>query len=232
MGIMSKILVLEDELTIRSFIVLNLKRAGFYVIEATTGEEALQILSEQTVDIALLDVMLPGIDGLEVCKAIRKENKKMGIIMLTARVQDEDKVQGLGMGADDYIAKPFSPVVLTARIQSLLRRIEVHEEKTNIVTSGPFSLNIIEERLYKDGQLVDLTPTEYMILQYLMNQASKPVSRDEILNMIWGTNYVGETKVVDVNMRRLRQKIECNPSEPEFILTVWGKGYVWKESMR
>lgn len=229
---MSKILVLEDELTIRSFIVLNLKRAGFYVIEATTGEEALQILSEQTVDIALLDVMLPGIDGLEVCKAIRKENKKMGIIMLTARVQDEDKVQGLGMGADDYIAKPFSPVVLTARIQSLLRRIEVHEEKTNIVTSGPFSLNIIEERLYKDGQLVDLTPTEYMILQYLMNQASKPVSRDEILNMIWGTNYVGETKVVDVNMRRLRQKIECNPSEPKFILTVWGKGYVWKESMR
>ncbi|HDR6218191.1 response regulator transcription factor [Bacillus cereus group sp. Bce041] len=229
---MSKILVLEDELTIRSFIVLNLKRAGFYVIEATTGEEALQILSEQTVDIALLDVMLPGIDGLEVCKAIRKENKKMGIIMLTARVQDEDKVQGLGIGADDYIAKPFSPVVLTARIQSLLRRIEVHEEKTNIVTSGPFSLNIIEERLYKDGQLVDLTPTEYMILQYLMNQASKPVSRDEILNMIWGTNYVGETKVVDVNMRRLRQKIEWNPSEPEFILTVWGKGYVWKESMR
>ncbi|HFK1439311.1 response regulator transcription factor [Bacillus cereus group sp. MYBK59-1] len=229
---MSKILVLEDELTIRSFIVLNLKRVGFYVIEATTGEEALQILSEQTVDIALLDVMLPGIDGLEVCKAIRKENEKMGIIMLTARVQDEDKVQGLGIGADDYIAKPFSPVVLTARIQSLLRRIEVHEEKTNIVTSGPFSLNIIEERLYKDGQLVDLTPTEYMILQYLMNQASKPVSRDEILNMIWGTNYVGETKVVDVNMRRLRQKIECNPSEPEFILTVWGKGYVWKESIR
>ena len=124
-----KILVLEDELTIRSFIVLNLKRAGFYVIEATTGEEALQILSEQTVDIALLDVMLPGIDGLEVCKAIRKENEKIGIIMLTARVQDEDKVQGLGIGADDYIAKPFSPVVLTARIQSLLRRIEVHEEK-------------------------------------------------------------------------------------------------------
>lgn len=152
--------------------------------------------------------------------------------MLTARVQNEDKVQGLGIGADDYIAKPFSPVELTARIQSLLRRIEVHDEKANTITSGPFSLNIIEERLYKSGQLVELTPTEYMILQYLMNQASKPVSRDEILNMIWGTNYVGETKVVDVNMRRLRQKIECNPSEPEFILTVWGKGYVWKESIR
>lgn len=229
---MSTILVLEDEMPIRSFIVLNLKRAGFYVLEASTGEEALQILCDRTVDVALLDVMLPGIDGFQVCKTIREENKKMGIIMLTARVQDGDVVQGLGIGADDYITKPFSPVELTARIQSLLRRIEVHKEKTNTITSGPFSLNIIEERLYRDGQLVDLTPTEYMILQYLMNQSSKPVSRDEILNMIWGTNYVGETKVVDVNMRRLRQKIECNPSEPEFILTVWGKGYVWKESIR
>lgn len=229
---MPTILVLEDEMPIRSFIVLNLKRAGFYVLEASTGEGALQILCEHTVDVALLDVMLPGMDGFQVCKAIREENKKIGIIMLTARVQNEDKVQGLGIGADDYIAKPFSPVELTARIQSLLRRIEVHDEKANTITSGPFLLNIIEERLYKSGQLVDLTPTEYMILQYLMNQASKPVSRDEILNMIWGTNYVGETKVVDVNMRRLRQKIECNPSEPEFILTVWGKGYVWKESIR
>ncbi|PGC92905.1 response regulator transcription factor [Bacillus toyonensis] len=229
---MSTILVLEDEMPIRSFIVLNLKRAGFYVLEASTGEEALRILCDHTVDVALLDVMLPGIDGFQVCKTIREENKKMGIIMLTARVQDGDVVQGLGIGADDYITKPFSPVELTARIQSLLRRIEVHKEKTNTITSGPFSLNIIEERLYRDGQLVDLTPTEYMILQYLMNQSSKPVSRDEILNMIWGTNYVGETKVVDVNMRRLRQKIECNPSEPEFILTVWGKGYVWKESIR
>ncbi|MFC9416620.1 response regulator transcription factor [Bacillus mobilis] len=229
---MPTILVLEDEMPIRSFIVLNLKRAGFYVLEASTGEEALQILCKHTVDVALLDVMLPGMDGFQVCKAIREENKKIGIIMLTARVQDEDKVQGLGIGADDYIAKPFSPVELTARIQSLLRRIEVHDEKANTIISGPFSLNVIEERLYKSGQLVDLTPTEYMILHYLMNQASKPVSRDEILNMIWGTNYVGETKVVDVNMRRLRQKIECNPSEPEFILTVWGKGYVWKESIR
>ncbi|SCV19673.1 Alkaline phosphatase synthesis response regulator [Bacillus cereus] len=232
MEMMPTILVLEDEMPIRSFIVLNLKRAGFYVLEASTGEEALQILREHSVDVALLDVMLPGIDGFQVCKAIREENKKIGIIMLTARVQNEDKVQGLGIGADDYIAKPFSPVELTARIQSLLRRIEVHDEKAHTITSGPFSLNIIEERLYKSGKLVDLTPTEYMILQYLMNQASKPVSRDEILNMIWGTNYVGETKVVDVNMRRLRQKIECNPSEPEFILTVWGKGYVWKESIR
>ncbi|MGE7633986.1 response regulator transcription factor [Bacillus paramycoides] len=229
---MPTILVLEDEVPIRSFIVLNMKRAGFHVLEANTGEEALEILRQHTVQVALLDVMLPGIDGFQVCKAIRENNKKMGIIMLTARVQDEDKVQGLGIGADDYIAKPFSPVELTARVQSLLRRIEVHAEKTNILTSGPFSLNLTEESLYKDGQLVDLTPTEYMILQYLMDNASKPVSRDEILNMIWGVNYVGETKVVDVNMRRLRQKIECNPSEPQFILTVWGKGYVWKETIK
>ncbi|PGM64782.1 DNA-binding response regulator [Bacillus cereus] len=229
---MPTILVLEDEIPIRSFIVLNMKRAGFHVLEANTGEEALEILRQHTVQVALLDVMLPGIDGFQVCKAIRENNKKMGIIMLTARVQDEDKVQGLGIGADDYIAKPFSPVELTARVQSLIRRIEVHAEKTNILTSGPFSLNLTEESLYKDGQLVDLTPTEYMILQYLMDNDSKPVSRDEILNMIWGVNYVGETKVVDVNMRRLRQKIECNPSEPQFILTVWGKGYVWKETIK
>ncbi|MED0962286.1 response regulator transcription factor [Bacillus paramycoides] len=229
---MPTILVLEDEIPIRSFIVLHMKRAGFHVLEANTGEEALEILRQHTVQVALLDVMLPGIDGFQVCKAIRENNKKMGIIMLTARVQDEDKVQGLGIGADDYIAKPFSPVELTARVQSLLRRIEVHAEKTNILTYGPFSLNLTEESLYKDGQLVDLTPTEYMILQYLMDNASKPVSRDEILNMIWGVNYVGETKVVDVNMRRLRQKIECNPSEPQFILTVWGKGYVWKETIK
>ncbi|KFN02890.1 DNA-binding response regulator [Bacillus clarus] len=226
------ILVLEDEIPIRSFIVLNLKHAGFHVLEATTGEEALEILREHTVDVALLDVMLPGIDGFQVCKTIREDNKKIGIIMLTARVQDEDKVQGLGMGADDYIVKPFSPVELTARIQSLLRRIEVHEEKTNILTSGPFSLNIAQESLYREGQLVDLTPTEYMILHYLMNNASIPVSRDKILNEIWGVNYVGETKVVDVNMRRLRQKVEQKPSEPQFILTVWGKGYVWKEAVR
>lgn len=229
---MSTILVLEDEITIRSFIVLNMKRAGFNVLEAGTGEEALELLGKHTVDIALLDVMLPGIDGFEVCKSVREINKKIGIIMLTARVQDTDKVQGLMIGADDYIAKPFSPIELVARVQSLLRRLKVNEENMESIQSGPFLLNLSQEKLYREGQVIDLTPTEYLILQYLMNNATKPISRDEILNKIWGENYVGEMKVVDVNMRRLRQKIELNPSEPQYLLTVWGRGYMWKDSVR
>lgn len=229
---MSTILVLEDEIPIRSFIVLNMKRTGFNVLEAGTGEEALELLGKHTVDIALLDVMLPGIDGFEVCKSVREINKKIGIIMLTARVQDMDKVQGLTIGADDYIAKPFSPIELVARVQSLLRRLKVNEENIESIQSGPFLLNLLQEKIYREGQVIDLTPTEYTILQYLMNNATKPVSRDDILNEIWGENYVGEMKVVDVNMRRLRQKIELNPSEPHYIVTVWGRGYMWKDSVR
>ncbi|MBE7106764.1 response regulator transcription factor [Bacillus cereus] len=229
---MTTILVLEDEITIRSFIVLNMKRAGFSVLEANTGEEALELLGKHTIDIALLDVMLPGIDGFQVCKSIRESNEKIGIIMLTARVQDKDKVQGLTIGADDYIEKPFSTVELLARIQSLLRRVKVNEENIESIHSGSFVLNLRQEKLYREGKEIDLTPTEYMILQYLMENCDKPISRDEILNKIWGVSYVGETKVVDVNMSRLRQKIEFNPSEPQFLLTVWGKGYMWKESER
>ncbi|MDM5188227.1 response regulator transcription factor [Bacillus sp. DX4.1] len=228
---MSTILVLEDEMTIRSFIVLNIKRAGFDVLEAETGEKALTLLREHHVDIALLDVMLPGMDGFEVCRCVREMNKQIGIIMLTARVQDKDTVQGLTLGADDYIAKPFSPVELIARIQSLLRRVKMNEENVEVIQSGPFTLNHSQEKLYRDGKEIDLTPTEYTILHYLMDNASKPVSRDEILNRIWGVNYVGDMKVVDVNMSRLRQKIEANSSQPQFVQTVWGKGYMWKESM-
>ncbi|MDZ4407629.1 response regulator transcription factor [Bacillus cereus] len=229
---MSTILVLEDEIPIRNFIVLNMKRTGFNVLVAGTGEEALELIGKHTVDIALLDVMLPGIDGFEVCQSIREINKKMGIIMLTARIQDADKVQGLTIGADDYIAKPFSPNELVARVQSLLRRLKVNEENMKTIHSGPFLLNLLQEKLYREGQVIDLTPTEYIILQYLMNNATKPVSRNEILNKIWGENYIGDMKVVDVNMRRLRQKVELNPSEPQYLLTVWGKGYMWKDSVR
>lgn len=223
---------MEDEITIRSFIVLNMKRAGFHVLEANTGEEALELLGKHTIDIALLDVMLPGIDGFQVCRRIRESNEKIGIIMLTARVQDKDKVQGLTIGADDYIEKPFSTVELLARIQSLLRRVKVNEENIESIQSGSFVLNLRQEKLYKEGKEIDLTPTEYMILQYLMENHDKPLSRDEILNKVWGVSYVGETKAVDVNISRLRQKIESNPSEPQFLLTVWGKGYMWKESGR
>ncbi|MFJ8356632.1 response regulator transcription factor [Bacillus paramycoides] len=229
---MTTILVLEDEMPIRSFIVLNMKRAGFNVLEAGTGEEALELLGKHTVDIALLDVMLPGIDGFEVCKSVREINSKIGIIMLTARVQDTDKVQGLTIGADDYIAKPFSPSELVARIQSLLRRVTVNKETITSIRSGPFLLNLQQEKLYKEDVVIELTPTEYIILKYLMENDDIPISRDELLNKIWGINYVGETKVVDVNVRRVRQKIECNPSGPQFLITVWGRGYMWKGSVK
>ncbi|MBU5220711.1 response regulator transcription factor [Bacillus albus] len=230
---MHTILVLENELAIRSFIVLNLQRAGFNVIEASTGEEALELFrTHQAIDIALLDIMLPGIDGFEVCKKIRKSNGKLGIIMLTARVQNQEKVQGLTLGADDYIEKPFSPMELIARIQSLLRRINFNFEDSDLIHSGPFVLNILQENLYNQGQLIELTPTEYMILYHLMINSSKTISRDQLLNQIWGEHFAGETKVVDVNIRRIRQKIESNPSEPQFLLTIWGKGYMWKGNER
>ncbi|KFM95203.1 DNA-binding response regulator [Bacillus clarus] len=225
---MSTILVLEDEIATRSVIVLNMKGAGFNVLEADTGEAALELLSKYNIDVVLLDVMLPGIDGFQVCKSIRENNEKIGIIMLSTHVQD--KVQCLLIGADDYIEKPLSLIEVNARVQALLRRIKVNNKKMEFILSKPFILNLQQEKLYKEGIIIDLTPTEYVILEYLMKNQNKPISRGTLLNKIWGENYVGETKVVDVNISRLRQKVESDPSKPQFLITVWGKGYTWKES--
>ncbi|KMP74574.1 Uncharacterized protein BCZB5J_06465 [Bacillus cereus] len=225
---MTTILVLEDEITIRNFIVLNMKRAGFNVLAADTGETALELLDKHIVDLILIDVKLPGIDGFQVCKSIRENNKKIGIIMLTACVQDRDKVQALTIGADDYMEKSSAPMVLTARVLSLLRRVKGNKENIESIHSEPFRLNLQQERLYRKGVVIDLTPTEYIILRCLMENQGKPISRDELLNKIWGVNYVVKTKVIGVNIRRLRQKIEPNPSGPQFLQTVWGKGYVWR----
>jgi DNA-binding response OmpR family regulator len=227
---MTTILVLDDETTIRSFITLNMKYAGFNVLETATGERALELLEDHNVDIVILDVMLPGIDGFQVCKCIRENNQKIGIIMLTARVQVKDQIQGLTIGADDYIKKPFSIIELVARVKSLLRRVKENEKDMGSIHSGPFQLNLLQEKLYRDGVVIDLTPTEYIILQYLMENSTKPIPRDELLNKIWGISHVGDTKVVDVNISRLRQKIESSSSEPNFLLTVWGKGYMWNGS--
>lgn len=181
---MSTILVLEDAMETRSVIVLNLKRAGFNVLEVDTGEAALELLSKYNIDVVLLDLMLPGIDGFQVCKSIRENNEKIGIIMLSACVQD--KVEGLIIGADDCIEKPFSPIELNARVQALLRRIKVNNEKMESIPSGSFVLNLRQEKLYKEGIIIDLTPTEYVILEYLMKNQSKPISRGALLNKIWG----------------------------------------------
>ena len=225
-----KVLVLEDESSIRSFIVINLTRAGYEVIEAETGEEALEKLKEHTdIRVALLDIMLPGIDGFEVCRRIRATNTRIGIIMLTARSQEMDKVTGLMTGADDYVTKPFSPAELTARVDALFRRAGggMMVEQAGEIYQEPFLLNTRNRTLEKNGQRVKLTQVEYSIMKMFMENPGKALSREEILDMVWGRDYFGELKIVDVNIRRLRLKIEDNAQNPTYINTVWGYGYKW-----
>ena len=227
---MRKVLVLEDEENIRSFVVINLKRAGYQTVEAGTGEEALEVLkANPDVKVALLDVMLPGIDGFEVCRRIRAMDNKIGIIMLTARAQEMDKVTGLMTGADDYVTKPFSPAELTARVDALFRRTGGDEggSSADEISDPPFLLNTRNRTLEKNGQRVKLTQVEYSIVKLFMENPGKALSREEILDTVWGKDYFGELKIVDVNIRRLRIKIEDDPTNPTFITTVWGYGYKW-----
>lgn len=225
---MKRVLVLEDESSIRSFIVINLRRAGYEVIEAESGEEALEALKAHSdTRVALLDIMLPGIDGFEVCRRIRATNKKIGIIMLTARTQEMDKVTGLMTGADDYVTKPFSPAELTARVDALFRRTGVGESENGEIDVEPFRLNTRNRTLEKNGERLKLTQVEYSLMKLFMENPGKALSREEILDAVWGRDYFGELKIVDVNIRRLRLKIEDNPNNPSYITTVWGFGYQW-----
>ena len=227
---MKKILVLEDEANIRSFVVINLRRSGFEPIEAETGAEALEKLKvNPDICLALLDVMLPDIDGFEVCRRIRASGSKMGIIMLTAKSQEIDKVTGLMTGADDYVTKPFSPAELTARVDALIRRLGVDEEEQASVeiASGPFLLNTRNRTLEKNGQRLKLTQIEYQLMKLFMENPGRAMSREDILSSVWGSDFTGELKTVDVNIRRLRIKIESDPTEPEYLTTVWGYGYKW-----
>ena len=227
---MKKILVLEDESNIRSFVVINLRRSGYEPIEAGTGSEALEKWKvNPDICLALLDVMLPDIDGFEVCRRIRASGSKIGIIMLTAKSQEIDKVTGLMTGADDYVTKPFSPAELTARVDALIRRLGVDEEDNtdSEVRSGPFVLNTRNRTLEKNGQRLKLTQIEYLLMKLFMDNPGKAMSREDILKAVWGADFKGELKTVDVNIRRLRIKIEDDPTEPEFLTTVWGYGYKW-----
>lgn len=227
----TNILVLEDEDTIRKFVKVNLERNKFNVIEARTGEEALEKVENfKDIDISILDVMLPGIDGFQVCNKLRNDYPNMGIIMLTARTQDMDKVIGLDLGADDYVTKPFSPVELVARVNSLLRRIKINGEKKedSIIVQGIFKMDLESKKFYKDDVEIQLTPTEFSIMKSFMENPDKALKRDQLLNEVWGIDYIGDLKVVDVNIRRLRKKIEENSSDPKYIETIWGYGYRWK----
>lgn len=231
---MKKILVCEDEAAIRDFVVINLRRAGYDVVEADCGEAALQKYEEHDgdFDVAILDIMMPGIDGLQVCKELRNKNGSIGIIMLSARTQEMDKVTGLMLGADDYVTKPFSPSELTARVDSLYRRVTLSEQKTEnkykeLLNSGIFSLNLRNRTLTKGNKTIELTQVEFQIMEYFFTNPQTALDRTDILNHVWGEAYVGEEKIVDVNIRRLRMKVEDEPSNPKHIVTVWGLGYKW-----
>ena len=226
----NKVLIVEDEDSIRKFVKINLERSDFQVIEAETGEKGVEIARKEDIDIVVLDVMLPGIDGFQVCKTLREEYPNLGIIMLTAKSQDIDKIMGLEYGTDDYMTKPFNPTELVLRVKSLARRMESRNEddQDSQLEIGPFRIDKYSRKFYKDDIEMDVTPTEYSIVKLFMENPGKAFKRDEILNLIWGYDFVGDSKIVDVNIRRLRSKVENDPSKPEYIETVWGLGYRWK----
>lgn len=224
------VLVVEDEDSIRKFVQINLDRAGFKVLEASTGEEGIEIARSEKIDIVVLDIMLPGIDGFEVCKTLREEFPRLGIIMLTAKSQDIDKIMGLEYGTDDYMTKPFNPMELVLRVKSLARRLETSEEDNEkLLRYDPFKIDVYSRKFYKDDEEIELTPTEYSIAKLFLENTGRAFKRDEILNTIWGYDFVGDSKIVDVNIRRLRSKIEKDPSKPYYIETVWGVGYRWRD---
>lgn len=221
-----KVLIVEDESSIRKFISINLNREGFEVIEAGSGEEALDIVRRVQPRVVVLDLMLPGIDGFEVCQNIRKSIPNIVIIMLTAKSQDMDKIMGLELGADDYMVKPFNPLELIARIRANLRKIDnVKGQLNKTITFREFELDLEAQKFYKRGIEIELTPIEFSMMKMFMEGNNKAFSRDEILNIVWGKNYFGDMKTVDVHVRRIREKIEDDPSNPRIIETVWGVGY-------
>ena len=228
---MKKILVAEDEEVIREFIVINLKRAGYDVTDVPDGAEALRVFENEggRFDIVLLDIMMPGADGFTVCKKVREQSKNIGIILLSAKSQEMDKVSGLMLGADDYMTKPFSPSELIARVDAIYRRVTMNskEEENADLTSGPFVLNTKSRTLTKNGETIELTQVEYQIMELFLSNVGTALGRTDILNKVWGENYFYDTKIVDVNIRRLRVKIEDEPANPKYLLTVWGFGYKW-----
>ena len=229
---MKRILVCEDEDVIRDFVVINLQRSGYEVVDVSNGEDALKVFEEQNgdFDVAVLDIMMPGIDGFTVCQKIREKNANIGIIMLSAKSQEMDKVRGLMLGADDYVTKPFSPSELVARVDSIHRRVTMAtsaRKEVDQLVSGPFSLNLRSRTLTKNGSPIDLTQVEFQIMEFFLKNENVALERGEILAKVWGENYYGDIKIVDVNIRRLRIKIEDDPSNPRHIVTVWGYGYKW-----
>ena len=227
---MHKILLVEDEESIRGFLRINFQRENFQVIECESGEEGVRKALIEKPDIAILDVMLPGMNGFEVCQKLRENFPRMGIIMLTAKGEDMDKIMGLQFGADDYVLKPFNPLEITLRVKALIRRLEGINEENNsdCIEVDNFKLDLYSQSLYKENVEIDVTPKEFLLMKIFMQNPGKAFTRDELLNLVWGIDFFGDPKIVDVNIRRLRSKIEENSSKPKYIETVWGTGYRWK----
>lgn len=231
---MKRILVAEDETAIREFIVINLVRGGYEVTEASDGAQAIEEYNSigGNFDVVLLDIMMPVMDGIEVCKQLRAQSSNVGIIMLTAKTQEMDKVTGLLSGADDYITKPFSPTELLARVDAVYRRVSMNNDvrlhmQSDIITLGEFELNLRNRTLHKNGEHIELTQVEFQIVEYFFINQGAALNRTDILNHVWGESYYGDEKVVDVNIRRLRMKVEDSPSAPTHLVTIWGLGYKW-----
>lgn len=232
---MAKVLIVEDEASIREMIALNLHLAGMEALEAESAEQALNLLEQQPdCDAAILDVMLPGMNGFSLCETIRRTDQKIGIIILSAKGQEQDKIRGLSIGADDYMTKPFSVSELLARVLALCRRVSrtadnAVEESPSSLVSGEFVLDENRRVLLKAGQPIELTQVEFQIMELFFRNPGTALVREKILKGVWGENYFGDVKIVDVNIRRLRMKVEDEPSHPVHILTVWGYGYRWEE---
>lgn len=232
---MAKVLIVEDEASIREMIALNLYLAGMEALEAESAEQALTLLEQQPdCDAAILDVMLPGMNGFSLCETIRRTDQKIGIIILSAKGQEQDKIRGLSIGADDYMTKPFSVSELLARVLALCRRVSrtadnAVEESPSSLVSGEFVLDENRRVLLKAGQPIELTQVEFQIMELFFRNPGTALVREKILKGVWGENYFGDVKIVDVNIRRLRMKVEDEPSHPVHILTVWGYGYRWEE---
>lgn len=229
-----RVLVVEDEAPIRELIGLNLRLADFEVDEAESAEQALELLKlNAPYDVAVLDVMLPEMNGFSLCQNIRNRDNAVGIIMLSAKSQEQDKIKGLSIGADDYMTKPFSVSELLARVEALCRRVNrttLTEDRENLekIQSGIFLLDKKSRILYKNDAVIDLTQVEFQIMELFLENEGTALVREKILEGVWGANYFGDVKIVDVNIRRLRMKIEQEPSSPKHILTVWGYGYRWQ----
>ncbi|RKP55010.1 DNA-binding response regulator [Cohnella endophytica] len=230
------VLVVEDDEHIRRFVAINLRTNGFQVTEAALGETAMQCIDNNRPDVVVLDIMLPDMDGFEICNKIRAVDTNIVIIFLTARGQDTEKIRGLELGADDYIVKPFNPLELVARIKTVLRRThhsaKVENSETtnrNVLLSGTIRVDLDSNRAFKADCCIELTPKEYQMIKVFLENPDKALSRNDLLNLVWGEDFVGDTKTVDVHVRKLREKIEDDSSKPRLIETVWGLGYRWRK---